>query len=383
MNSVRFPDQLVGNDFRLAQPKLQTAAEPAMSVSIIPTAISRQETITVSIAPKKRLSHSRQLLDLFYAHSLVSFALLFLLVVGSATIVAGRYASAHVGRPAAAITLPLHHALSQPKTGYNSRVAAQDLPQTLKKITGQPLSLNLGSQSVNFSSTTISGWISSVVDKSKHVAYIHVDEAAVKSSVDKLVASNTRAPRNQVVATYADGTSAVIVSGSNGSQPADPAGLAKNISQHLLAGGGMQLNLPVQSLPFQSVTPAAFDKLLEINVITKQMYAYDKGVVTRSFAISAGAPATPTPIGQFRIYEKLPVQDMRGFNANGTRYLQPHVRWINYFLPGGYAVHGNYWRPQSWFGAINSSHGCVSLPEDQAKWVYDWAPIGTTVITHR
>jgi lipoprotein-anchoring transpeptidase ErfK/SrfK len=73
---------------------------------------------------------------------------------------------------------------------------------------------------------------------------------------------------------------------------------------------------------------------------------------------------------------------MKGFNADGTKYLQPHVHWINYFLPGGYAVHGNYWRPLSWFGNINSSHGCVSLPDDQAQWVYNWAPIGTTVITH-
>ena len=112
------------------------------------------------------------------------------------------------------------------------------------------------------------------------------------------------------------------------------------------------------------------------------MWLYDKGQLTKTYPISAGAAATPTPIGQYKIYSKLAVQDMKGFNPNGSKYFQPHVRWINYFLPGGYAVHGNYWRPLSWFGAVNSSHGCVSLPDDQAKEVYDWAPIGTTVITH-
>jgi lipoprotein-anchoring transpeptidase ErfK/SrfK len=112
------------------------------------------------------------------------------------------------------------------------------------------------------------------------------------------------------------------------------------------------------------------------------MYLYDNGHLTRSYPISAGAQLTPTPLGQFKIYSKLAIQDMKGFNADGSKYLQPNVRWINYFLPGGYAVHGNYWRPNSWFGAINSSHGCVSLPDWQAKQVFDWAPLGTTVITH-
>jgi len=97
--------------------------------------------------------------------------------------------------------------------------------------------------------------------------------------------------------------------------------------------------------------------------------------------ISAGAPETPTPLGQYKIYAKFTRQDMRGFNPNGTKYFQPNVQWINYFYAGN-AIHGNYWRPTSWFGNRNSSHGCVSLPNDEAKWVYDWTPIGTPIVTH-
>jgi lipoprotein-anchoring transpeptidase ErfK/SrfK len=110
------------------------------------------------------------------------------------------------------------------------------------------------------------------------------------------------------------------------------------------------------------------------------MYLYDKGQFTRQYPISAGAPITPTPIGQFKVYSKIPLQDMKGNNPDGSKYLQPNVRWISYFKAGGYAVHGNYWRPASVFGAVNTSHGCVSLPEDQV--VYDWTTIGTTVIVH-
>ena len=205
------------------------------------------------------------------------------------------------------------------------------------------------------------------------------------SSLTDLANQFVKAPVNQVTASYADGSSAVIVAGRNGTKLTNPASLkqqATAIAKTVMDGQGLQFNTPLETQAFAAVTPAAFPKLIEVNVITKQMYLYDNGQLTRSYPVSAGAPATPTPLGEFHIYSKLPVQDMKGFNVDGTKYLQPHVHWINYFLPGGYAVHGNYWRPLSYFGNINSSHGCVSLPENQAEWVYNWAPLGTTVITH-
>jgi lipoprotein-anchoring transpeptidase ErfK/SrfK len=110
------------------------------------------------------------------------------------------------------------------------------------------------------------------------------------------------------------------------------------------------------------------------------MYLYDNGNLTSTYAISAGAVKTPTPIGEFHIWEKLAKQTMRG--TYPVPYVQPNVPWINYFDHNGDAIHGNYWRPASVFGNVNTSHGCVSLPVSQAEAVYNWAPIGTTVITH-
>lgn len=73
---------------------------------------------------------------------------------------------------------------------------------------------------------------------------------------------------------------------------------------------------------------------------------------------------------------------MSGYNVNGTKYFQPKVPYVNYF-DGADAIHGNYWRPPSWFGNINSSHGCVGLQVSDSEWIYNWAPIGTTVIVHK
>ena len=112
------------------------------------------------------------------------------------------------------------------------------------------------------------------------------------------------------------------------------------------------------------------------------MYVHEYADVVRTFLISAGAPATPTVTGQYKIQTKLVSQDMSGANVDGSRYFQPRVPYVNYFY-GGYAIHGNYWRPASWFGNINSSHGCVGLMTSDAEWLYYWAPVGTPVIIYR
>ncbi len=106
-----------------------------------------------------------------------------------------------------------------------------------------------------------------------------------------------------------------------------------------------------------------------------------KSNLVRTELISAGEPASPTVTGQFAIYSKYGQQDMRGNNVDGSRYFQPHVRWISYFYKD-YAIHGNYWRPLSYFGNINSSHGCVSMVDSEAEVIYNWAPVGTPVIVH-
>ena len=55
-----------------------------------------------------------------------------------------------------------------------------------------------------------------------------------------------------------------------------------------------------------------------------------------------------------------------------------NVSWVA-FIHGGYALHGAYWR--STFG-YSGSHGCINLPVATAQQVFEWAPIGTTVVTH-
>lgn len=121
------------------------------------------------------------------------------------------------------------------------------------------------------------------------------------------------------------------------------------------------------------------EKWIDVNLGRHTMTAYvGASVVMGPVAMVNGAAETPTVTGTFHVYTKNPLMTMRGFNTDGTRYAVPNVPWSSFFY-AGYALHGAPWR--SSFG-YSDSHGCVNLPVGVAKWIYDWAPIGTTVVSH-
>jgi lipoprotein-anchoring transpeptidase ErfK/SrfK len=325
--------------------------------------------------------HASRLLNLLHQYSLAIFALLFLAVGSAGIAVGGRYWSSHVLsqiKPAVALSTKVRTI-----AGLNLTIPASDLQAKLQTIENQPAALTVGTQTIPVGADTIRSWLQVTPNADKSQYYVRIKAGTMAASLNQLANQFVKAPVNQVTVTEA-GVNRVVVGGRDGTSLTDPKSLttqSAQVAKTVMNSKGLQFNTPLQTVPFQAVTPAAFDKLLDVNVVTHQMYAYQAGQLVNTFAVSAGAPATPTNIGQFKIYAKYAVQDMRGFNPNGTKYFQPHVPWVNYFS-GGDAVHGNYWRPASVFGTVNTSHGCVSLPVSQAAWVYNWAPIGTTVITH-
>jgi lipoprotein-anchoring transpeptidase ErfK/SrfK len=379
---------MVGNEFVLPQPRLKAVrslpvTEPAeVTPIILHQAPVHTESITVSVTHHRHMPTFGDGLEFMHRHSLATFAFLLLLIGVAGIQVGSQYWSARVlSRVKPAVPLKTNHRVI---AGLNSSVPTEQLQTRLATITHQPTTLTVGDKTAPISPDTIKSWLQITPGAHGSEQYIHIKADTIGKSLTALAEKYAKSPHDQVTVTH-DGVSQVVVAGANGARLSDPATLsaqANTIAKTLMDAKGMQFGTPLETVPFQAVTPAAFSKMIEVNVVTKQMYLYDNGQLSRTYPISAGAPVTPTPLGQYKIYSKFAVQDMKGFNPDGSKYFQPHVHWINYFLPGGYAVHGNYWRPLDWFGVINSSHGCVSLPDDQAKQVYDWAPIGTTVITH-
>jgi lipoprotein-anchoring transpeptidase ErfK/SrfK len=110
---------------------------------------------------------------------------------------------------------------------------------------------------------------------------------------------------------------------------------------------------------------------IEIDLSQQRLYAREGKKLIYSFRISTGKRSTPTPTGRFEINSKYRTHRMRG-----RGYDISDVPYTMYFYEG-YAIHGAYWHNR--FGTP-VSHGCVNLPVQQARKLYNWASVGTLVV---
>jgi lipoprotein-anchoring transpeptidase ErfK/SrfK len=130
------------------------------------------------------------------------------------------------------------------------------------------------------------------------------------------------------------------------------------------------------------------NQLVLVSISARHLWAcqttqelYDSPVVT---GMTAHAD-TITPLGTYHIYAMKRDVTLTGSDSTGS-WNDP----VSYWMPfldnqyGAYGLHDATWRSPSAFGNISpdssdASHGCVELPLATAKWIYDWAEIGTTV----
>ena len=122
------------------------------------------------------------------------------------------------------------------------------------------------------------------------------------------------------------------------------------------------------------------NKRIVVNRSEQVLRAYDGDAFFLEAAISTGLELTPTPRGTFTIFKRTPSRYMQGplpNLADRQVYDLPGVPWNLYFTQGGAVIHGAYWHDS--FGS-QYSHGCVNLPVDIARILYQWADLGTQVI---
>lgn len=115
------------------------------------------------------------------------------------------------------------------------------------------------------------------------------------------------------------------------------------------------------------------ERWIDVNLSEQRVYAYEGDVIVNSFLVSTGLPDTPTVTGEYQIYVKVPIQDM-----SGPGYYLPDVPWVMYFYDE-YGFHGTYWHNN--FGRP-MSRGCVNMTIEEAKWLFNWASVGTKVKVH-
>jgi hypothetical protein len=137
-------------------------------------------------------------------------------------------------------------------------------------------------------------------------------------------------------------------------------------------------------MPPDTYSPFAFpgardEKRIVIDLNRQILTAFENDRIVLQTKVATGKPRagdpkdkpTTTPIGSFRIRNKLPSRHM----GNGAitddifAYELPGVPWTMIFHQDGYALHGAYWHNN--FGT-RMSHGCVNMRYTDAQWLFRW-----------
>jgi lipoprotein-anchoring transpeptidase ErfK/SrfK len=101
---------------------------------------------------------------------------------------------------------------------------------------------------------------------------------------------------------------------------------------------------------------------------------YQNGVAAYHTLANTGVAGAPTADGTFPVYARYTVTTMSGTNPDGSKYVDPGIKWVSYFN-GGDALHGF---PRASYG-FPQSDGCVEMPIANAAVVFPMTPLGTLV----
>lgn len=197
-----------------------------------------------------------------------------------------------------------------------------------------------------------------------------------KNTAGEIIRVGTQAVSKKVVSNIDDMVSKIatnLLAGQPSNVTAHISEEEKHWEDHLVAAGAENLAYPA----------AEGEKWIDVNLSNFTIIGYEGAKAVRGpIPLIPGATETPTVTGTFKVWLKNASQTMRGTNLDGTRYEAKGVPWIMYFH-GDYAIHGAPWFKNFGFHAgANGSHGCINVSVNDAKSLYDWAPLGTVVVSH-
>lgn len=225
----------------------------------------------------------------------------------------------------------------------------------------------------------IASWVTPTPRKDGSVRLV-IDPAKIQSYVDGISKKISSPPQDtKVIKDEATGQEVVIQEGKDGTELADKQNLSNTIANSLAEGKDVVAPMNIQVAVHKTVNMSAYDKWIEVDLSQQRTTAYEKATPIRTFTVATGVRGHDTVKGEFAIWHKNRSQTMQGGSkADGSYYSIPNVEWVSYFYQD-YALHGAWWRKVFGYPA---SHGCVNMTNDDAHWVFDWAPIGTKVIVH-
>ena len=189
----------------------------------------------------------------------------------------------------------------------------------------------------------------------------------------------TKAP---IVKTLDYGAPVTIVEWLKGEEVFEAADLwAKTRDGYFVYSRNIGRNAPV--LP-TAVPPDApvWGKWIDVSLIQQLLTAYDGTIPVRTVEVTTGMAGWETPPGLFSIIHRVANETMTsGAIGAENHYRLDDVLFTQYFTDFGHALHFAWWRTKETIGRPGS-HGCINLLLDDARFLWDWADLGTPIYIH-
>jgi lipoprotein-anchoring transpeptidase ErfK/SrfK len=137
--------------------------------------------------------------------------------------------------------------------------------------------------------------------------------------------------------------------------------------------------------------PVAIQREIVLELGRREISLRENGQVVRRWPVAIGDPSTPTPVGTFKVENKVlnpQYQSTRSGKINNTVGPQGPLgdRWIGFKHSGAnqYGIHGT---PTAWAWTVTSraavSNGCVRMLTPHVRELFEKVDIGTPVIVKR
>ena len=112
--------------------------------------------------------------------------------------------------------------------------------------------------------------------------------------------------------------------------------------------------------------PTGSSVKIHISTGAQRLYVTEGSEVLLATPCSVGTSATPTPRGEHRIISK--TRHRRRASSPGAGY--PMTYWMSFHSPA-YGMHWGFVKPHP------CTHGCVRLPLNSARKIFDMVKVGT------
>ncbi len=135
------------------------------------------------------------------------------------------------------------------------------------------------------------------------------------------------------------------------------------------------------TLPRQARALSRDEKTIIVDLSDQKLSFYQDGLRLATHPISTGRWGFPTPLGEFKVLNKIP----RAYSRTYNLYMP---FWMAFAGGGAYGIH----ELPEWPNGVKEgenhlgtpvSHGCIRLGVGPAEELYNWAEVGTRVIVQK